>query len=701
MKKNDFILRGIARLFHRVGNLFLCCCLMVVLIRPGAGAGAEGEVKPDGAAESDTLLMFVGESLDVLSIATRREESAWQVPAVAHVVTREQIRERGVSTLGEALALVPGFHMAGRESGTQAYMRGVSNSILCLYDTVPMGSEVSKSLQFLDREMSLESVKRIEIVSGPGSVLWGPDAFAGVVNIVPLTGRDVQGGEVGGYFGEPGHPVGAYANAGFLSGNWDAFFSVSAHHQQQEEDGDVNVVRFWGDLEEAVPPENRYGTASVGDSQYVEAAGRVSHGERFSLSGRISDYRHPYALAEQGGDYTWRETERVPSGFLKLESKQRLDFRSALRFTASYSMLNPEYDIIDRTIEQNENSFYTELIFDHTLMAGRGLLTAGASYRDRRVDDALIWDGYLPDYLGPENENLLPELDQVDYHTRLVSVFGQYVHKMGPVDILLGLRNDAHDEYDDAVSYNTGLVWSPNRQWVVKLFHGTAFRTPYASQLREEDELEPEKITNLSAQVAWKPSMVLDMSLCGFNNRIANHVMEDPYAGLSSPNTQTINGLEFETRLHPHDTLDVELNFTVLSNSGPDEKYLYNDYDFIRPDGSVEKHYVELVYPYDLGPDRLFNLIGTWRPVQRFSTTGILRYISARDLIHPREEAVITCKEAWLLDWNATVHRFVIPSMELTLSVRNLLDREYTQPGQYRVIEGPPRTVQVMLRYKW
>lgn len=700
MKKNGLVLRNITKKFQRVRGPFLRCCLTIALVWPTMGVEAGEDSMVNGGTENDTLLMFVGEPLDVLSIATRREESAWQVPAVAHVITREQMRERGITTLSEALALVPGFYMAAKEGETESYLRGVSNSILYLYDTVPLGSEVTKSLQFLDREISLAAVKRIEIISGPGSVLWGPDAFAGVVNIVPLTGQDVQGGEIGGYYGDPNSPVGAYVNAGHRSGLWDTFFSVSAHHQREEDQG-INVGKFWGDLSEAVPPEDRGGEVAIGQSQYVEASGRVAYGEKLSLSGRISDYRHPYALTEQEGAYTWRESKKVPSGFLKLEGKQRLDYNSALRFTASYSLLNPEYEIIDRSIEQDENSLYTELIYDHTLMAGRGLLTAGASYRDRRITGAPSWDGYLPDYLGPDNENLLPILDQADYHTRLASLFGQYIHKIGTVDLLFGLRYDAHDEYEDAVSYNVGAVWAPDRQWVVKLFQGTAFRTPYARQLRGESAIQPERITNISAQVAWKPSMVFDMSLCGFNNRIDNHVMEDPYAGLSNPNEQAIIGLEVETRLHPHESLELDINFTILNNSGPYENYLYNDYDFIRPDGSVEKHYVDLVYPYDQGPKRLLNLIGIWRSNDRLTNTGILRYIASRDLIHPRGETVTTCDEVWLLDWNTTVHQFITPSMELDLTIRNVLNRKYTQPGQFSVIEGSPRTIQVMLRWRW
>ena len=140
---------------------------MVGLLGSGVSLmAASGGVVP---AEDDTVLMFVGEDIEVLSIASRREEGAWQAPAVARVITRKDLWKQGVKTLSQALEMTPGFYMAQKEWGSEAYLRGIPDSTLLLYDTVvPMGSDVTKSLQPLDYELSLAPVKRVEIVRGPG-----------------------------------------------------------------------------------------------------------------------------------------------------------------------------------------------------------------------------------------------------------------------------------------------------------------------------------------------------------------------------------------------------------------------------------------------------------------------------------------------------------------------------------------------------
>jgi outer membrane receptor for ferrienterochelin and colicin len=124
--------------------------VLFILFFPTGGLARKSE----GSARNDTLLMFVGEDLEVLSIASRRQESAWQAPAVAHVITREEMKDRGIRTLSHALEMEPGFYMAKKEWGTQPYLRGIPDSVLLLYDTVPTGSD--QQVPSLDHELSLD-----------------------------------------------------------------------------------------------------------------------------------------------------------------------------------------------------------------------------------------------------------------------------------------------------------------------------------------------------------------------------------------------------------------------------------------------------------------------------------------------------------------------------------------------------------------
>ena len=338
----------------------------------------------------DTMLMFVGEELDVLSIASRREESAQQAPAVAVVITKKVIEENGMFTLGQALSQVPGFYMAKKEWGTQPYLRGIPDSVLFLYDTVPMLSDMTKSVHPLDEELSLAPVKRIEIIRGPGSVLWGSDAFAGIVNVVPMTGKDLNGVETGIYYGSPGDSKGYYVNAGYDAGPWDGFVSLIGR-EDETDDRIGSIVSFWGDNNGIpVSPDDRYGYERSDRPHFIEIVGNHNIGDSVSVSGRYSDYTRPYSMADQEKNMVWLESRSTPLNYIKAEAKKNVDPNSALRFTGYYSAINSNSKVIDLEFSPSEYTVYSELIYDRDFMSGKGLLTTGAAYRKKQVDGAPI-----------------------------------------------------------------------------------------------------------------------------------------------------------------------------------------------------------------------------------------------------------------------------------------------------------------------
>jgi outer membrane receptor protein involved in Fe transport len=657
-----------------------------------------GAARADDPA--DTMLMFVGENLEVLSIASRREESARQAPAVARVITREAVTAGGAFTLSQALARTPGFYMAQKEWGTRPYLRGIPDSVMFLHDTVPIMSDMTKSVHPMDEEMSLASVKRIEIVRGPGSVLWGPDAFAGIVNVVPLTGKDISGVETGVHYGLPGDSRGFFINTGHDAGAWDAFLSVSGR-EGRADDRTANVVSFWADDGLPADPSLRYGYARPERPWYIELVGNTNIGENMTVSGRYADDARPYVMSEENNTLTWIERRSTPVNYLKIDGRKTVGDSGAVRFTGYYSSIDSKYRVIDLSFSPREQTAYGELIYDRDFLSGRGVLTTGAAYRNKRINNAPIWDSYLPDFLGPDNTTFLPGITKQDYRTELWSLFSQYTHKIGRADVSAGIRYDAHDAFSDGLSYNAGIVWTPYSQWVFKALYGTAYRTPFARQLIEEGNAELEKISTTSLKVSWQPEKRYGLSVCGFFKRLSDHIMEDPYAGLSIPNSQKIRGIEMDGHILPIDTLRLSANLTLLENSGPDETYRYVDYVFIRPDGTIEEHYAELNYAYDIGPKRIFNFMAQWDPVDRLTLSVRAGYFSSISVICPRCETTDAVSGAWLADMKATLRDVGMTGLDLELFLWNIADKKYPLPGTYSVIEGEGFSGMLMVKKRF
>jgi len=650
--------------------------------------------------EEDTMLMFVGENLEILSIASRREESAWQAPAVAQVVTRKEFRERGARTLSEVLENVPGFYMAKKEWGSRPYLRGIPDSVLFLFDTIPVGSDITKFLNPVDWEMSLAPVKRIEIVRGPGSVLWGPDAYAGIVNIVPITGKDFpEAAEIGVEYGMPRNVQSCYLNMGLDRGVWDAVVSMTGRRQNAD-DMDYNVIRFWDDPNPPADPDHRYGIDTPGRSRYFDLSGRLAVGEGLTFSSRIANSRKSFTVRSDN-DLAWKEARNTESGFLKIEGKKSVDMLSVLRFTGAFSFIHPEYQIVDQEIRQKENTLFGELIYDRSVWTGSGLLTGGLSYREKEIRNAPYRASYLPDYLRKDNLFLVPSIPLDNHDLHLFSVFGQYNHKMGDFDIWGGVRYDRHDDFKDHLSYNMGSGWSPSSRWMLKIMYGTAYRTPIPRQLAEEEEPDLENIRNLSLQIAWEPTRQIGMVVCGFINDIDNHIMEDPYAGLSEPNHQKIKGIELSGHYSPTGNLDFSANLTLMENSGPDETYRYQASFSLDEHGMPVKTYEELQYDYDSGPDTLADLICKWEISHWATATAILGYQASGNLIYPRNETNQETSGVWLLDVNATFQDLFLSGLDMEVSLKNVFDKKYETPGTYNTIKGDPVTLYIGVRKRW
>jgi outer membrane receptor protein involved in Fe transport len=190
------------------------------------------------------------------------------------------------------------------------------------------------------------------------------------------------------------------------------------------------------------------------------------------------------------------------------------------------------------------------------------------------------------------------------------------------------------------------------------------------------------------------------LSLVGFISRIDKSIMEDPYAGLSLPNHQTIPGIELEASYAPHATLDLRANLTLLDNSGPDETYLDTIF-FLDPDGNIVEETIELKYPYDIGASSLFNLMATWKPLERISLYGRLGYTGPRQLIYPLGEQFPEAPGHWQLDLTATYKDLYFKGLDLQIALRNLIDSRYETPGTYTMIEGEPLTATILLRKRW
>ncbi|HVS19926.1 MAG TPA: TonB-dependent receptor [Planctomycetota bacterium] len=138
--------------------------------------------------------------------AGRKAQTVRATPAAVHVLTADDLRRSGATTLAEALRLVPGLHVARINSSSWAVSaRGFNdqyaNKMLVLVDGRSVYTPLFSGTYWDALDLPLDTVERIEVVLGPGAVLWGANAVNGVISIVTKSAHDSLGTQVSGLAG--------------------------------------------------------------------------------------------------------------------------------------------------------------------------------------------------------------------------------------------------------------------------------------------------------------------------------------------------------------------------------------------------------------------------------------------------------------------------------------------------------------------
>lgn len=187
---------------RRVYRPWRALSILIALSISTAASQAAGTVDDLTEMSLESLM-----EVEVTSVS-RKPQSLSEAAAAIHVITREEIRRSGVTSLPEALRLAPGLQVARVNGNAWAISaRGfnsiISNKLLVMIDGRSIYNPVFSGVHWGQYDVVLADIDRIEVIRGPGGTLWGANAVNGVINIITRPAAETQGGlaEAGG--GDP------------------------------------------------------------------------------------------------------------------------------------------------------------------------------------------------------------------------------------------------------------------------------------------------------------------------------------------------------------------------------------------------------------------------------------------------------------------------------------------------------------------
>src|SRR6059058_4806376 len=184
------------------GTSILVSLGLVCFPAPGCAQRPDtGAQRPASSLSADSLKKLSIEQLmnvEVTSVSTRPERLT-QVASAIQVITQDDIRRSGVTSLPEALRLATNLQVAQVDSrqwaiSARGFNSTTANKLLVLIDGRTVYTPLFSGVFWDVQEVPLQDIDRVEVISGPGATLWGANAVNGVINITTRSSADTQGG---------------------------------------------------------------------------------------------------------------------------------------------------------------------------------------------------------------------------------------------------------------------------------------------------------------------------------------------------------------------------------------------------------------------------------------------------------------------------------------------------------------------------
>jgi len=531
------------------------------------------------AENEDLFDLSFEQLLDVnISLATKTEETRSSVPSSITVFNQKHIALLGVSNAYELMNFVPGFQSTRGDwvgAVPKEHTRGIyldSGNVLVMINgqrlNDPSFGKASVYMPFIPVEM----IERVEFIRGPGSALYGSNAFLGVMNIVTSTKRSQLSASIGEH-GEVqaglsiskqiDDDLKLYSNLSFNKregetysfGTKDPLDAYFAEFGVQWQNLNVNLRKNATQLDEFI---NLAGASK----------GNHHHSENTAL----------HASFEWLNDEIWQLSTSIDYIRHEIESKGLIISAQDSGLVGDF-FVGPAWSTKDLALKVDGS-----YVFDEGFQ-----LNFGAEYSEEEQFKAGVFTSYYDYDSGNtivENEFYLGDARVVDNHppfSSLIASFDSYAfytqakYKASDnLTMFVGARFDEVKSIDSKLSPRLAFIYDLNESHTLKLQYGESFRTPVSNELYSNDEVtvgnpdlksEYVKTTELvwhTENSDWQVDVVLfNNELKDFINLVATDLAQTRFT-FDNVFEASMQGIEINSNFNLNEHTWIEAGYTQL-----------------------------------------------------------------------------------------------------------------------------------------
>ncbi len=647
-----------------------------------SGAAEREDRDPSGLAAMP-IEELMGVEVSTVLGASRYEQRISDAPASINIITSQDIKRYGYRTMADILSSVPGLYVTYdrnyRYLGANGFLRqGDYNTRMLLlvdghrmnnniYDTAAVGNDLMLDLDLVDR---------VEVIRGPGSSLYGSNAFFGVINVITKGASHVNGLEVSAEAGSFDANK-QRATFGRTFGNGlEMMLSATRYHSRGES-------LYYKEYDSPAP--------NSGWSDGNDCEGYSSFFTNFKVAGL--NVQAAYGSRTKGIPTGAWETVFNDDRTKSTDTQGYIDVRYhrtfkdnqdlSVRVFYDYYRYDGKYLFDYPPVAMNRDlavgKWWGTEAFYKTRIGNRHTLIAGLEYRDNFLQQQKNYDDS-------------PHAVYLDDNRASYSVGGYAQGEFVVTDrvlLNLGARYDHYKDFSGRLNPRAALIWNPMERTTVKLIYGEAYRIPNAYELYYTDGnvtqganpgLDPETIRTYELVLE---KYVKDFRLClsGFYYDVEN---------LISQQSDTA-GLMVFTNTGRAEGKGIQFEMERKWPNGFSGRFSYSFQEVTSSQDGVEfanfpKHLVK------------FNAFGPI--IRNWLGAGVeIQYASSQKNLNGTRDGGYPLVNATLLGEK------IFRDLDLSFSVYNVFDKKYSNPGSREHvqsdIEQEGRTFRLKATYRF
>jgi iron complex outermembrane receptor protein len=643
----------------------------------------------------------------IVTIATKHGIPISKAPSMVTVITAEEIKHFGYRTFVEILRVVPGFEILKDSAfGHSApAVRGVGGSerIRVLVDGHHVNNPLNSAAFLIFDDFPVENIKRIEIIRGPGSAVYGENALTAVINIITYDADDIDGVRFSSGFGRYDTH-----EENVVFGKTFGEFGISGLYRYRETNGLNSTVN--SDSQTALdstlsgffPPASRAPGEVDDDRREYDLNLKLSYKDFYAEGLYINKNNGPFV----GLGGALNDSSEIESNYVFVETgfKKTFDDRFTFYPRAYYDQTDSinSIELLPKgttlapgststgkpdAFQTYPNGFFgkaqvsekvvgAEIPLDYELFDGN-TLTIGTEFRliqqTNERNDSII----NPISLIPlSSVQAFPWIREV---TRRIWSF--YIQDEWDItdtlNITLGGRFDAVTKFSGEISPRAGLSWKFMENASFRLLYGKSFRPPSFLDMFSinnavivgNENLDPEVLKSYEVGLTYQFNKYITSNINYFYNDVRDLIARPTIPGTITARYDNvkdahIQGIEAETRIDIGEKVNAFMNYAFLDaqdNKGHNMP-------------SIAKHKgnfgVNVQYP-------------------KYINTNLSGFVSAkryRDTGDARDDM-----PAYALFNLSVIGKEFFKTLEIQGTVFNLLDKEYEDPGSTSIPDDLPR----------